>query len=227
MRTFESGETPHESNFTKDGSRIFHASIGKVYTPGDENGFGPVKIGPLHDALKGDRWFQIVRNSDFKITQRWDMGKELAEAGYPDMSSAVRPMAIAPGRALRLLPGLLLPRAGRVRHPGQGHRRPGRLHRRHRPGAAHGRRTTRREPAQPGADDAQGAVRQRLRPPRAVHRQGRARRCAPPGTMDDYAALVDRKTMALQDLRHRDDRPLLRQALLDDRGPRTTPAGSR
>ena len=24
------------------------------------------------------------------------MGKELAEAGYPDMSSAVRPMAIAP-----------------------------------------------------------------------------------------------------------------------------------
>src|SRR3954447_13657818 len=97
LRTFESGETPHESNYSADGSRIFHASIGKVYTPGDENGFGPVKIGPLHDALKGDRWFEIVRNSDFKITQRWDMGKELAEAGYPDMSAAVRPMAIAPG----------------------------------------------------------------------------------------------------------------------------------
>ena len=96
LRTFESGETPHESNYSEDGSRIFHASIGKVYTPGDETGFGPVKIGPLHDALKGDRWFQIVRNSDFKVTQRWDMGKELAEAGYPDMSSAVRPMAIAP-----------------------------------------------------------------------------------------------------------------------------------
>src|SRR3954454_10515056 len=47
LRTFESGETPHESNYTKDGSRIFHASIGKVYTPGDENGFGPVKIGPV------------------------------------------------------------------------------------------------------------------------------------------------------------------------------------
>jgi hypothetical protein len=97
LRTFESGETPHESNYTKDGKRVFHASIGKVYTPGDENGLGPVKIGPLHDALKGDRWFQIVQNSDFKITQRWDMGKELAEAGYPDMSSAVRPMALAPG----------------------------------------------------------------------------------------------------------------------------------
>ncbi len=97
MRTFESGETPHENNYSADGSRIFHASIGKVYTPGDATGVGPVKIGPLHDALKGDRWFEIVNNSDFSIAQRWDMGKELAEAGHPDMSSAVRPMAIAPG----------------------------------------------------------------------------------------------------------------------------------
>ncbi len=97
LRTFESGETPHESNYTEDGARVFHASIGKVYTPGDEHGYGPVKIGPAHDAIKGDRWFQIVRNKSFAVTKRWDMGKELAEAGYPDMSSAVRPMALAPG----------------------------------------------------------------------------------------------------------------------------------
>jgi len=88
LRSFESGETPHESNYTADGTRIFHASIGKVYTPGDD---------PLLDASKGDRWFEIVRNSDFTIARRWDMGKELAEAGHPGMSSAVRPMAIAPG----------------------------------------------------------------------------------------------------------------------------------
>src|SRR5690606_3934015 len=31
----------------------------------------------------------------FKILQRWDMAKELEEAGYPHMSSAVRPMAIS------------------------------------------------------------------------------------------------------------------------------------
>jgi hypothetical protein len=97
LRTFESGETPHESNYTADGSRIFHASIGKVYTPGDLTTVGPVSLGPVHDAAKGDRWFEIVRNRDFKVLKRWDMGKELAEAGYPDMSSAVRPMAIAPG----------------------------------------------------------------------------------------------------------------------------------
>jgi hypothetical protein len=87
LRSFVSGETPHESNYSPDGSRIYHASIGKVYTPGDD---------PALDALKGDRWFEIVDNADFSITKRWDMGKELAEAGYPGMSSAVRPMAIAP-----------------------------------------------------------------------------------------------------------------------------------
>jgi len=97
LRTFESGETPHESNYSQDGTRIFHASIGKVYTPGDYPEVGPVKIGPAHDAAKGDRWFEIVRNSDFRVVRRWDMGKELAEAGHPGMSSAVRPMAIAPG----------------------------------------------------------------------------------------------------------------------------------
>jgi hypothetical protein len=51
----------------------------------------------VHDGAKGDRWFQVVDNGTFKVQQRWDMGEELAEAGHPDMSSAVRPMAIAPG----------------------------------------------------------------------------------------------------------------------------------
>jgi hypothetical protein len=87
LRTFVSGETPHESNYSPDGTLIYHASIGKVYTPGDD---------PALDAAKGDRWFEIVDNADFSIAKRWDMGKELAEAGYPQMSSAVRPMAIAP-----------------------------------------------------------------------------------------------------------------------------------
>lgn len=96
LRTFESGETPHENNYAPDGSLIYHASIGKVYLPGDQNSVGPIKIGPLHDAIKGDRWYEIVNNSDFSIKYRWDMGKELKEAGYEGMSSAVRPMAVAP-----------------------------------------------------------------------------------------------------------------------------------
>lgn len=88
LRSFESGDTPHENNYSPDGKRIFHASIGSAYTAFD---------GPAGDWTKGDRWFEIVRNDDFSIEKRWDMGKELAEAGHPKMSAAVRPMAVAPG----------------------------------------------------------------------------------------------------------------------------------
>ena len=96
LRSFPSGDTPHESNYSKNGKRIFHASIGRVYTPIDYPELGPVPVGGVHDAVKADRWFQVVDNRTFKILRRWDMGKELAEAGFPNMSSAVRPMAISP-----------------------------------------------------------------------------------------------------------------------------------
>ena len=95
LRTFASGETPHENNYNASGDRIYHASIGRVYTPVDNRGLGPVKLGPLQDAVKGDRWYQIVDNNSFEILARWDMGKELAEAGFDNMSPAVRPMAVS------------------------------------------------------------------------------------------------------------------------------------
>ena len=37
-----------------------------------------------------------MRTDDLSIQPRWDMGRELEEAGYPGMASAVRPMALAP-----------------------------------------------------------------------------------------------------------------------------------
>ena len=89
---FASGDSPHENNYTADGERVFHASIGRVYTPTDR----PV-VRQAYDTLKGERFFQIVRTDDLKVVEsRWDMGKELAEAGYPGMASAVRPMASRP-----------------------------------------------------------------------------------------------------------------------------------
>jgi YVTN family beta-propeller protein len=91
LREFASGDTPHENNYSADGSRIFHASIGRVYTPVDRT-----ELGPVYDAAKGEAVFQIVRNRDFKILKRWDIGKKLEQEGYPGMSSAVRPMAVAP-----------------------------------------------------------------------------------------------------------------------------------
>jgi hypothetical protein len=95
LRTFESGDTPHENNYSENGKRIFHASIGRVYTPGDDGDFDPPG-----DTTKGDRWVQIVRNGSFKVKRRWDMGKELAEAGHPRMSSAVRPVAFTPNEKI-------------------------------------------------------------------------------------------------------------------------------
>ena len=88
---FASGDSPHENNYTADGERVFHASIGRVYTPTDR----PVVRQP-YDTLKGERYFQIVRTDDLSIEARWDMGRELEEAGYPGMASAVRPMTLAP-----------------------------------------------------------------------------------------------------------------------------------
>jgi len=84
---FTSGDSPHENNYSRDGRRIFHASIGLVYTPADD---------PSADASKGDRYFQVVDARTNRILKRVVMGEKLEEAGYPDMSSAVRPMALSP-----------------------------------------------------------------------------------------------------------------------------------
>ena len=84
---FESGDTPHENNYSLDGTKVFHASIGTVYTPADD---------PALDATKGDRYFQVVDVASKRILKRLDMGKKLEEAGHPNMSSAVRPMALSP-----------------------------------------------------------------------------------------------------------------------------------
>ena len=91
---FESGETPHESNYSADGKRIFHASIGRVYTPSDQFAL---------DTSKGDRWFQIVEAGTNKILQRWDVGQLLRDNGFGEYASAVRPMAISPDEKLAYL----------------------------------------------------------------------------------------------------------------------------
>ena len=88
---FPSGDSPHESTYIADGEKILHASIGRVYTPTDDPALGFAR-----DTSKGERVFQVVDATTYEVLQRWDIGAELAEAGYPDMSAAVRPMAVAP-----------------------------------------------------------------------------------------------------------------------------------
>jgi DNA-binding beta-propeller fold protein YncE len=83
-----SGDQPHESNFSRDGKRIYHASIGTVFTPTDD---------PLLDASKGERVFEVIDAKSYKVLKKVDIGKKLDEFGRPEMSGAVRPMALAPG----------------------------------------------------------------------------------------------------------------------------------
>ncbi len=84
---FSSGDTPHENVYSRDGSRIFHASIGRNYTPLDD---------PLLDAAKGERVFEIVDAASLQVLKRYNMADKLAEAGHPGMSAAVRPMTLSP-----------------------------------------------------------------------------------------------------------------------------------
>ncbi len=84
---FSSGDQPHENNYSRDGKLIYHASIGQVFTPLDD---------PLFDDTKGDRWFEVVDARTLQVLRTIDMGDKLAEAGYPNMSAAVRPMALSP-----------------------------------------------------------------------------------------------------------------------------------
>jgi hypothetical protein len=85
--TFPSGDSPHENNFSRDESLIYHASIGRVYTPTDD---------PSMEASKGEVVFEIVDAKTLKVKKTIDMNKKLEEFGRPDMSGAVRPMALSP-----------------------------------------------------------------------------------------------------------------------------------
>jgi DNA-binding beta-propeller fold protein YncE len=82
-----SGDQPHENNFSRDGKLVYHASIGSVFTPADD---------PLLDATKGERVFEVIDASTWQVIKKIDMGTELDEYGEPDMSGAVRPMALTP-----------------------------------------------------------------------------------------------------------------------------------
>ncbi|HUR40030.1 MAG TPA: serine/threonine protein kinase [Verrucomicrobiae bacterium] len=85
--SFDTGDQPHESNYSKDGGRIYHASIGKVYVPTTASWL---------DWIKGDRWFQVVEATTYRVLKQVDMKQKLEEFGRPWVDSAVRPMAVSP-----------------------------------------------------------------------------------------------------------------------------------
>ena len=81
---FPSGDSPHENVYSKDGKRLFHASIGNVFSPFDLDGGG---------FLKGRRVFQVVNTSTYEIIEQFDMRDKLDAVGLTKLSPAVRPLA--------------------------------------------------------------------------------------------------------------------------------------
>ena len=86
---FPSGDSPHESVFIDHGRKILHASIGRVYTPTDGTT-------PADDSSKGERVFQIVRTSDWKVIRTYNLRKKFDRAGRPNLATAVRPLTLSP-----------------------------------------------------------------------------------------------------------------------------------
>lgn len=81
---FPTGNSPHENVYSKDGKKLYHASIGHVFSPADR--------GALTNT-KGERIFKVVDTETWEDIKSFDISEKLAEAGYPDMSPAIRPMA--------------------------------------------------------------------------------------------------------------------------------------
>ena len=89
VRRLPSGDSPHENIYSRDGKRLFHASIGYVYTPLDH-------AGALLDSTKGERVFQIFDTRTGKPVEIIPVKQKLREAGLGHLSSAVRPMTLSP-----------------------------------------------------------------------------------------------------------------------------------
>ena len=81
---FPSGDSPHENVYSADGNRIFHASIGHVWSPWD-------KITQSH--LKGKRIFKVVDATTLEDIVSFDISDKLKAAGLGHLSPAIRPMA--------------------------------------------------------------------------------------------------------------------------------------
>jgi DNA-binding beta-propeller fold protein YncE len=82
-----SGDSPHESNFSKDGSVVYHAAIGRVYVPTTDD---------ITDLAKGTKLFEIVDAKTWTVLGRFDLNDKLTAFGRPDIDGTIRPMAVTP-----------------------------------------------------------------------------------------------------------------------------------
>lgn len=87
LGSFKTGDKPHENVFSKDGRYIWNMSIGDVNTDLD---------GPGWDWTKGDRRITVVDATTFRQVEVIDMRQRLDAFGLKDFSDAVRPAVFSP-----------------------------------------------------------------------------------------------------------------------------------
>ncbi|MFG2899151.1 YncE family protein [Streptomyces zaomyceticus] len=86
LGSFKTGDKPHENVFTSDGL-LWNMSIGEVTTALDA---------PWLDWTKGDRRITVVDAATFRTVRVIDMRDRLDAFGRGDLSDAVRPVAFTP-----------------------------------------------------------------------------------------------------------------------------------
>ncbi|MFG2985188.1 YncE family protein [Streptomyces sp. NPDC048258] len=85
--SFSTGDKPHENTFTGDGRFLWNSSIGDVTSALDASWL---------DWTKGDRKITVVDAQTFRTVRVIDMRERLDAFGRPDLSDAVRPVSFSP-----------------------------------------------------------------------------------------------------------------------------------
>ncbi|MEU7474658.1 PQQ-binding-like beta-propeller repeat protein [Lentzea sp. NPDC042327] len=87
LGSFRTGDKPHENVFTNGGRYLWNMSIGEVNNDFDA---------PDQDWLKGDRHITVVDTTTFQTVKTIDMRARLDAFGRGDLSNSVRPAVFSP-----------------------------------------------------------------------------------------------------------------------------------
>ncbi|MEV8532704.1 YncE family protein [Streptomyces sp. NPDC051211] len=87
LGSFGTGDKPHENTFSRDGRLLWNSSIGEVNTALDA---------PWLDWTKGDRRITVVDAQTFRTVKVIDMRERLDAFGRSDLSDSIRPNSFSP-----------------------------------------------------------------------------------------------------------------------------------
>jgi DNA-binding beta-propeller fold protein YncE len=87
LGSFSTGDKPHENVYTDGGRYLWNMSIGEVNTALDD---------PFWDWTKGNRRITVVDTKTFQTVRTIDMRARLDAFGRKDLSNAIRPAVFSP-----------------------------------------------------------------------------------------------------------------------------------